>query len=83
MFLTVRNREKIIFEGEVETVTSRNRKGPFDILPQHANFITLLQDVLKVRKKDGTSEEIGVDNGLLRIVGEKATVYLGVKALGE
>lgn len=33
-----------LFEGEVESVTSTNSKGLFDILADHANFITLVEN---------------------------------------
>lgn len=35
--------EKIIWEGEAESVSSVNEDGPFDILPFHANFITFVE----------------------------------------
>lgn len=35
---------KILYEGEAESVTSTNSKGLFDILAQHANFITLIEN---------------------------------------
>lgn len=44
-----------IFDGEAYSISSVNSLGKFDILPFHANFITLVQKspiVLRVRKKD-------------------------------
>jgi F0F1-type ATP synthase epsilon subunit len=32
----------VIWEGEAESVSSRNNAGEFDILPEHANMITLV-----------------------------------------
>lgn len=43
-----------IFEGEVLSVSSVNSTGKFDILPYHANFITLISKnpvILRIRKK--------------------------------
>lgn len=34
----------IVFEGDVFSVSSKNLSGKFDILPQHANFITLIEN---------------------------------------
>ncbi|OGE37325.1 hypothetical protein A3D79_00070 [Candidatus Daviesbacteria bacterium RIFCSPHIGHO2_02_FULL_39_8] len=34
----------ILFEGKAESVTSTNSKGLFDILADHANFITLIEN---------------------------------------
>lgn len=46
---------KVVFEGDVLSVSSRNSKGAFDVLPYHANFITLVENApIVVRKSDGT-----------------------------
>jgi len=34
--------EAIVWEGDASAVSSKNAEGPFDILPEHANFITLV-----------------------------------------
>jgi len=36
--VTVRNRTRVLFDGDVKAVTSKNDTGIFDILPEHSNF---------------------------------------------
>lgn len=36
--------EKVIWEGQAKSVSSVNSEGPFDILPFHANFITIVEN---------------------------------------
>ncbi len=36
--------KRTIFEGAVYSISSQNSAGKFDILPGHANFITLIQN---------------------------------------
>lgn len=36
--------QQVILETEAEAVSSKNLKGPFDILTQHANFITMIEN---------------------------------------
>ena len=36
--------KETIFQGDVLSISSTNSKGPFDILPLHANFITLIEN---------------------------------------
>ena len=36
--------QQLILETEALSVSSKNLQGPFDILPQHANFISLIED---------------------------------------
>lgn len=43
----------IVFEGQADSVSSQNSAGIFDILPQHANFITLVQNIpIIIRSKE-------------------------------
>ena len=45
--------EKVIWEGEAESVSSHNTQGPFEILLKHANFITIIrQKPIIIRRKD-------------------------------
>jgi len=36
--------QQLILETEAQTVSSKNSQGNFDILPQHANFITVIEN---------------------------------------
>ena len=38
------NAERLVWQGEALSVASVNDKGPFAILPQHARFLTLIND---------------------------------------
>jgi hypothetical protein len=50
-----------IYDGEAYSISSVNSLGKFDILPYHANFITLVQKVpiiLRVKKKDADQKAV-------------------------
>lgn len=36
--------QKLILDTKASSVSSKNTQGNFDILPQHANFITLIEN---------------------------------------
>ena len=36
--------QQLLLDADVESVSSKNLQGAFDILPQHANFITLIEN---------------------------------------
>lgn len=36
--------KQVIYQGQALSVSSKNSAGKFDILPQHANFITIVQN---------------------------------------
>ena len=52
----VRDTESVIFEGEVERISSFNEVGPFDIYPTHANFISIIRKQLTLYHKKEKSE---------------------------
>lgn len=78
--LTVRNREKMVFEEEVKAISSINKRGVFDILPDHANFISLIKEYLVVHKADGAKHEIKIDNGILRVHENEIKIYIGLNS---
>lgn len=74
----IRDREGVLFEGEAEAVSSFNDKGPFDLLPYHANFITLIQNEVRVRRVGGGEEKTALTSGVLRVKENKVEVYVGI-----
>lgn len=36
--------QQLLLDTEAYSVSSKNSQGPFDILPQHANFITMVEN---------------------------------------
>ncbi|MGD8744669.1 MAG: hypothetical protein PVJ52_03685, partial [Candidatus Woesebacteria bacterium] len=65
LHLTIKNRERIIFDGEVKSLTSYNEKGKFDVLPQHANFISLIRKELVYRELDGKENKLELTKGII------------------
>jgi len=59
--------EKLIWEGEATSVSSANSKGPFDILPYHASFITLIEKETVIVRPPKSKE--------LRFNLERAVIY--------
>lgn len=42
LHVSIKTPESLVWEGDAESVSSKNARGPFDILPLHANFISLI-----------------------------------------
>ena len=76
--VTVRSRQGLVFEGELGAVSSYNQKGPFDVLPLHTNFVTMISKRVVLHRADGKREEIIVDNGVLLVEKNEVKVFLGV-----
>ncbi len=77
-YLIVKNRDKTLFSGEVETISSYNKKGLFDVELDHSNFITILEKSLVLRQK-GKNQEIPINNAIMKVKGNKINIYVGVK----
>ena len=77
--VTVRDRKGVVWEGEATAVSGRNVAGPFDVLPQHSNFISIISKKLVVKTADKKTREFNVDSGILQVREGKVMIYLGVK----
>src|SRR5260221_13407232 len=78
--LTVRNRKQILFNEDVKSVTSRNDTGLFDILPEHANFISLVTSPLVIVKINGQKQEITFSNGIVKVKDNAVFCYIDLLA---
>lgn len=74
----IMNTEKILYEGEVKYVSSKNEKAKFDILPGHTNFISIIKEYLTVVKPDESKLEFKVDHGIIMCYESNLKVYLGI-----
>ena len=74
--VTVRNRMQILFNEDVKSVTSRNDTGLFDVLPEHANFISLITSPLIIGKSDGGKKEITFTNGIIKVKDNAVYCYI-------
>lgn len=78
IMLIIRKREKVLFRGEVKSFTSINSRGEFDVLSEHANFISIINKKCVINKLDGSMIEIIIDEGVMRVYNNTVSVYLGI-----
>lgn len=74
----VRSRQGVVFNGELAAVSSFNSVGPFDILPEHSNFVSMIKNKLVLRRADGRIEELNVDNGVIMVEKNEVKIFVGV-----
>lgn len=77
--LNILNLDKVVFEGHVRAISTFNEKGPLDILYMHENFISIIKKSVKVYKLDGTEQIFEIDEGIMKVMGNRVDVYLGLK----
>ena len=70
---------KVYFDGDATSISAVNGTGPFDILPHHHNFITLLsQGDLVVRAAQGQPQTIRISGGIMHVKADQVVVFLDV-----
>jgi F0F1-type ATP synthase epsilon subunit len=74
----VKTSSETLFEGVAASVTSTNAKGEFDVLPQHANFITLVTEYVVIDRGRVTEKEFKLEKGLLSAILDDVSVYVGL-----
>ncbi|PIR43896.1 hypothetical protein COV24_00390 [candidate division WWE3 bacterium CG10_big_fil_rev_8_21_14_0_10_32_10] len=78
-YVKVTSPDGLVFGGNVLSITSINNYGEFDILSNHANFITIIKDKVILVLEDKTKKEYKVDNGIIRAFENNVDVYLGIE----
>lgn len=73
----VRSRQGLVFEGQAVSVSSENKKGLFDVLSKHANFVTTIQKKLEIVKPGGGKMAMNVEAGILHVYKNQVLVFLG------
>lgn len=73
---------QVLYTGEAESVSSVNAKGPFDVLDEHANFITIITQRLVIHGKEG-DWQIPVSEGVMQVRENKVRVFLGINVVHE
>ena len=77
----VQDTENIIFEGEVDRISSFNEVGPFDIFPMHANFISLIQKNLTLYHKHEKVKELKLEQAVMKVKKDVVEIFLGIEVL--
>lgn len=67
------------YDGPAFSLSAVNDTGPFDILPEHHNFISLLNPCdLVVRTVNNGDQKIRISGGLIHVKADKVIVFLDV-----
>lgn len=77
--IIIRDKNGIILEEDAYALSSYNEIGIFDVLPLHANFISLVRQKLTLHKGQGQeNRDMEIGFGLLRVFQNKVHIYLGL-----
>lgn len=78
MHLKVYSPFRVYFDDEAFSISGENDTGPFDILPRHHNFLSLLNPCeLAVVAPSGV-KRIRISGGLMHVKADEVRVFLNV-----
>ncbi|OGL35838.1 hypothetical protein A3F65_02410 [Candidatus Saccharibacteria bacterium RIFCSPHIGHO2_12_FULL_47_16b] len=70
---------RVYFDNVALTFSAVNDTGPFDVLPKHKNFMSLLRPCnIRVRKLDNLEFVLPISRGVLHVKQDKITVFLDI-----
>lgn len=78
MHIKVYSPFKVYYDDQGDSISGVNATGPFDILPKHHNFMTLLSPCeLEIRTFRG-NQRIRISGGLMHVKADQVTVFLDI-----
>jgi len=81
MKLLIQDTENIVYEGEVERITSYNEMGRFDVYPMHANFISIITRQVDLYLNRQKIKEIKVEQAVMKVKKDEVRIFLGIEML--
>lgn len=79
--LRVRDTEHVVYEGDIERISSYNEVGPFDVYPMHANFISILRQQAQLYNDGKVVKELKFEQAVLKVKADTANIFLGIEVL--
>lgn len=79
--VVIRDTQNIIFDGEVDRITSFNEMGRFDVFPQHANFISIIRQELTLFHQHQKVKELKIEQAVMKVKQDNVHIFLGIEAL--
>jgi len=76
--------EGVIWEGRAQAVSSVNSQGPFDLLPDHAHFISLIDNhPIQVATENEGLRDFTYSTAVIRLLDDIVTIYVDVAGHSE
>jgi len=78
MHIKVYSPFKTYFDDNGYSISAENETGPFDILPHHHNFMTLLKSCEVVVRTPKEMRKIRISGGLMHVKADRVIVFLDI-----
>lgn len=68
----------IYYEGKAQVVSAANNVGPFDILPGHADFFSILKAGEVLIESDSDSISFKISNGIISVRDNEVWLFVNM-----
>lgn len=79
--VTIQDTEAIMFQGEVDRVTSYNEVGRFDVYPMHANFISIIKQGIELYLHHEKIKELKIEQAVMKVKKDEVHIFIGIESL--
>jgi len=69
---------KMYYEGEAYSISAVNETGPFDVLPKHHNFLSMLVPCNLVLETPAGEQVIKISRALMHVKANRVVVFVDV-----
>lgn len=70
--------ERKIFEGQVLSISCQNELGKLDILPEHSNFMSMIEDEIFIRDLMGKEKKIPVEQAIIQVLKDMVVILMNI-----
>ena len=77
--VTVQTPKGVEFSGSAAAITSKNKKGKFDVLPYHANFISVIEETVVVHQADKREVSLKLEKGVMKVQEDTVHILIGIE----
>jgi len=77
--IVIKDTEDTLFDGEGDRLSSFNEVGRFDVLPMHANFISMINKNLSIFKDNKIIKELPIEQAILKVKKDVVHIFVGIE----
>ena len=71
--------EGLLWKGRATSLSSENSQGPFDLLGEHANFVTIVREKpIIIRQDKNIIKKLTPRTAVIYVKGNSVKVYTGI-----
>lgn len=81
--VTIKKPDQTVFDGFAVSVTSLSKRGKFDVLAYHANFIALIQETIVLGQEGKAPLQFPIKTGVMKVRQNSVKIILGVETKAD